>query len=489
MQKGVCVAQHTPVQCASVWEESMNKKKALSLVLVTALAGSALITGCGSQSTASTDTAATTAATQESAAAESTAAAETETANGELPTIKFVHGYYQTAEEWPAAEVMRQIYADFAELHKDEYTFEAVADETGGEGIYNTALNDLSSGEFYDIADFGGWDITPVASEAGAILDLKPYLDEDQAFKDGVGVCYDQNLTDDGKIYTVREQVEAIGFWYNENLFNEAGADTPDKWQTWDDFNTAVDKLVAAGINPFGLNGGWPSNILTGASLQRNEASREFYQNGLNVTDFNTDAFKETVAFMQDDALGKIDTAYFGPGGDDDNAYTDTFKEGKSAMLFNGVWAAGDAAEVDGAKPAVFPTDEPGKKAALMTGGCGLVVSSKLDEAQTAAAIDFLKYMTSPEIAAKIVEAGVGMAPSTTVDYKAIEGNVTDAAGKLLVEACNLCQSADYQSVGFGTAFGGGIEGEMSAKYAGLKDGSKTPDDVAQELNDFVAAE
>ena len=29
----------------------------------------------------------------------------------------------------------------------------------------------------------------------------------------------------------------------------------------------------------------------------------------------------------------------------------------------------------------------------------------------------------------------------------------------------------------------------MSAKYAGLKDGSKTPDDVAQELNDFVAAE
>lgn len=104
----------------------------------------------------------------------------------------------------------RQIYQDFADLHKDEFNFVAVADESGAEGIYNTALNDISGGKFYDIADFGGWNIVPVASAAGLILDLKPYLDEDAGFKAGAGVCYDQNLTADGKIYSVREQIELL---------------------------------------------------------------------------------------------------------------------------------------------------------------------------------------------------------------------------------------------------------------------------------------
>ena len=143
--------------------------------------------------------------------------------DSEKATITFVHGYYHDESEWPAAAQMRQIYQDFADMHKDEFTFVAVPDESGAEGIYNTALNDISGGKFYDIADFGGWDIVPVASAAGLILDLKPYLDADANFKAGAGVCYDQNLTADGKIYSVREQIEAVGFWYNEALFKQAG--------------------------------------------------------------------------------------------------------------------------------------------------------------------------------------------------------------------------------------------------------------------------
>ena len=104
----------------------------------------------------------------------------------EKPTITFVHGFYHDESEWPAAAQMRQIYQDFADMHKDEFTFIAVPDESGTEGIYNTALNDISGGKFYDIADFGGWNIVPVASAAGLILDLKPYLDEDADFKAGL---------------------------------------------------------------------------------------------------------------------------------------------------------------------------------------------------------------------------------------------------------------------------------------------------------------
>ena len=162
-----------------------------------------MVIGCGSKEEPATEEPAATEEEAEAPAAEA----------GELPTITFTHGYYHDESEWPAAAEMRAIYQEFADAHADEFNFVAVADESGAEGIYNTALNDLGAGSFYDIADFGGRDITPVASAAGAIVDLKPYLDEAAAFKAGVGVCYDQNLTADGAIYSVREQIEGVGFW------------------------------------------------------------------------------------------------------------------------------------------------------------------------------------------------------------------------------------------------------------------------------------
>ena len=228
--------------------------------------------------------------------------------DAEKPTITFVHGYYHDESEWPAAAQMRQIYQDFADMHKDAFTFVAIPDESGAEGIYNTALNDISGGKFYDIADFGGWNIVPVASAAGLILDLKPYLDEDAGFKAGAGVCYDQNLTADGKIYSVREQIEAVGFWYNEALFAQAGAKVPAEWDTWADFEEAVDKLVDAGITPFGLNAGWPTNILTAGRFQADEATRAFYAQGAEVASFDDPAFREVMTFMQEKVLQKIDS-------------------------------------------------------------------------------------------------------------------------------------------------------------------------------------
>ena len=217
----------------------MKKKKLISLLLAATCIGSMALTGCGEK--------------------EKGGGKE---ADNELPTVTFTHGYYQDETEWAPAAEMRKIYEEFAEMHKDEFNFVIKADQSGAEGIYNTALNDLSAGEFYDIADFGGWDITDAAASADMIMDLKPYLDKDEDLKAGVGVCYDQNLTEDGKIYTVREQIEGVGFWYNQALFDKAGATTPDKWTSWADFDEAVDKLSDAGISPFSLNAGWPTNIL-----------------------------------------------------------------------------------------------------------------------------------------------------------------------------------------------------------------------------------
>ncbi|MFR0036041.1 MAG: hypothetical protein ACLRXA_23025 [Clostridium sp.] len=64
--------------------------------------------------------------------------------------------------------------------------------------------------------------------------------------------------------------------------------------------------------------------------------------------------------------------------------------------------------------------------------------------------------MTS-RVAARI-ENGIGMAPSTAVDYEALADSVEAPEAKLLVEACRQCQSADYQALGLGNNFGDGSE-------------------------------
>ena len=122
-----------------------------------------------------------------------------------------------------------------------------------------------------------------------------------------------------------------------------------------------------------------------------------------------------------------------------------------------------------------------------MSGGTGLVVSSGLTEAQTTACIAFIKYMTSEEIANKIISYGIGMAPNTNVDYMSLIDMVDAPEAKLLVSACQLCMAADYQVLVLGNQFGD-FEGEIQAKYAGLKDGSKTVDDVVSELDAVIAA-
>lgn len=453
-------------------------KKALALLLSGTMAATALA-GCGAGASSST-----------AASTDSTAASSATTeATGEKPTITFYHGYFQDEATWAPASEMRKLYDEFAELHKDEYTFKAVALDTGNQGVYDKCIQEISAGTFPDIVDAGGMNIVPAASEAGFALDLKPYIDEDADFKAGVGVNYEQNLVD-GKIYTVRDQLETIGFWYNEDLFNKAGADTPDKWQSWDDFNTAVDKLIASPDveTPFSMNQDWPTTILLSGYLLGSEGGRAF---GSSVpTDFNNDAFKGALDFLGTNVLGKVDAAHFTAA--DSEAYREDFFAGKAAMLFNGVWESGSFAGGDLAidpsviKPAVFPTQEAGKTAAIVSASTGYVVNAQLDDVKKQACVDFVKFMTSKETAATIFEKVQAMPASSTIDYDAYINGDYDVTVKSLAEACKLALAADYKLPTAGSVWGEDISSAISSKYAGIFDGSKTTDQIVEELNSLL---
>ncbi len=405
--------------------------------------------------------------------------------NKDLPTITFYHGYFQSEEEWPTAAVMRQLYDEFAEQHKDEYNFVPVAMETGAEGVYNKCIQEIAGGQFPDIVDTSGWNVVPAVSAAGLALDLKPYIDEDETFKAGVGVNYEQNNVD-GKIYTVREQLETMGFWYNEDLFNKAGAKTPDKWESWDDFSVAVEKLSACPDvkTPFSMNQGWPTDILFNAVLLGSKEGRDFLSQPL--TTFDNPAFKSAVEFVSGNVLGCIDTAYFGAA--DSEKYRDDFLQGNAAMEFNGVWEAGAlngelGVDPSVIKPAVFPTQEKGKTAAIMSASCGYVISNQLDDVKTKAAVDFVKFMCSPETAERIFKDALAMPAYLDLDYDKYAGDPNVA---VLAQACKLAAKADYQTRAMSANWDQDVALALGGKYAAMHDGSKTADEIISELNQVL---
>lgn len=74
-------------------------------------------------------------------------------AKDEDNTLEFYHGYYQDESEWAAAQVMRDIYNQFAEEHADgNVTFKAIAVENRDEIV----SAQVSGGAFPDMVDFGG---------------------------------------------------------------------------------------------------------------------------------------------------------------------------------------------------------------------------------------------------------------------------------------------------------------------------------------------
>lgn len=458
-------------------------KKLVSVVLVLCLVLS--FTACSSDKAETTKSDDTT-KNNETSNVESTDKQEETTK--ELPEITFYHGFFQ--DDWQPAVEMRKMYDEFAELHKAEFIFKAVAMESGGEGVYNKCTQEIAAGKVPDIVDLTGYNVIPAASSADLIVDFKPYIDADVDFKAGIGINYDQN-NKDGKIYTVREQLETMGFWYNEDLFIKAGADTPDKWKTWADFGVAVAKLKESKAveTPFTLSQGWTTNILFTSLMMASEDGRNMLAG--NVTDFNNDAFKTAVTFLKENALDQVESDYFVAG--DSDKFREDFFTGKSAMLFNGVWESGSfvgdniTIDVKNIKPAVFPTAEEGKTAAIVSASPGYMIAKNQDQAKIDACIEFVKYMTSKEIADKILTKVMAMPSSTVTDFSKLEfDNNGDVVISNLVTACKFAGGSDYQIAALGVNWGQDISDAIDGKYAGLKDGTKTVEDVVSELNQLL---
>ena len=342
---------------------------------------------------------------------------------GEEDTLEFYHGYYHDESEWPAAKVMRDIYDEFAKTHADgEVKFEPIAVENRDEIV----SAEVAGGNFPDMVDCG-LPLSLAAISQGLVLDLKPYIDENN-LQDAVGLNYTQNDVD-GHIYTVHDQLESRGLWYNTEVFEQAGITAEEAFKDWESFGAAMDKVHELGGDTYGYAAGQGSRYIINAVLASTE---ELTPEGIESEAF-AEAFK--TAAKLDQANGSDHTTE-----DVGNLMDDFNKNGKAAVLFNGVWNASgiDAGLADKIESQIFPGN-----VSVVTAGSGHSISANLSEAETELALEFLAYMVSPEVQAKIF-TGVQANPcNTTLDLKALAEESGDPITQKLAEACTQVNSAE----------------------------------------------
>lgn len=463
------------------------KKKLLSALLCITLVAT-MLSGCGKGKTKEITKETVKNTTTENTTAENTTEKNNDNASsGQV--LEFYHGYFQ--DDWQPAVEMRKIYDAFA---AENPNFKPIAIQTGSDGVAEKVTSEVASGSFPNMVDLAGANALEAAINADLVLDLKQFIDEDQDLLIGVGKTnYTQNNVN-GKIYTVRDQIETQGFWYNESIFIKAGAALPETWKTWEDFSEATKKIREAGYVPFILEES-SSQRLAGAWMGATAGGRTMLE--ALPTEFGTDNLKETLTALGNEIQSNGENNISAKG----DAYRDDFFKGspvgtaKVAMCFNGVWDAGSAASSDfknDIKPATFPAgdNDASIRFSYSSAGAGLAISNTLSEEQQELAIKFLKYMMSDEVQTKIITLCEANPASDRIDYDSLIADpVTSEATKKLIEACKVASTSTYKAKTLNNAWGGDIAKAISDQmllFPTSRDMKSSAQEAVEVLNSLI---
>ena len=214
------------------------KKGAAKKVLCAALAGLMALSmaGCGGSS----ETAATEGDSAGTTTAEQAAEAEGES-TGEQKVIRFMHRF----PDEPYNSFIEAKLHEYEESHPDiKFEISSAQNQEYKERIQVVVGGDEAPDIFFSwVGDF-----TERFIREDLILDLTPYLEADQEWKDSlIESQIAEYTTDDGMVYGIPFRLDCKLFFYNTKIFEENGLTAP---TTWDELIQVCETLKAAGITP-----------------------------------------------------------------------------------------------------------------------------------------------------------------------------------------------------------------------------------------------
>lgn len=355
-------------------------------------------------------------------------------------------------------------------------------EEIAGDQAYVDKMKTyLSMKDLPDLVFTGGYNLLDDALTANALVDLTPYFTEDEEF---ASRFFDDDVdynSRDGKIYGVPVERQPITYFYNKDLFAQAGIAAPAA--TWDDFMGQLQKLKDAGITPVSmdtLESGWLSSLWLSSMIGTLSEDGNDWMNQSMPTDYMQPEVIQAVGYVQ--KMLQEYTTSDALGGKYEHG-ANNFLNGETALIANGPWMVGDFygkgddAFAQKIGTALYPND------GIFSGSMpGYLVGSK-DKAHADAAMEFIKFVTSPEMQLKAVEMYSAIPANKHVELSEtiLEEN------PLLGEIVALQNEAtmvygNYQSLWYSN-----VVSELDRQYPLLAGGTITPEQFAQALTDAAA--
>ena len=387
--------------------------------------------------------------------------------------------WWHNATADPLKGLWASVAKDFEKLHPN-----VTVKVTGyqNEDLQRTLIpNALRSGNPPDLFQaWGGGEIVDQVA-AGYVKDIsadvKPELSAIGPTVSGWQV--------NGKTYGLPFSYGIEGFWYNKDLFKQAGIDAPPT--TLDELNSDVTKLKGAGIVPIAVGAGdkWPAAhwwynfalkdctpaVLKAATSKHVFTDKCFVQAGDDLKTFiATNPFQD----------GFLATpAQTGAG-----SSAGLVANGKAAMELMGHWDPGVMSGLTADKKVPpflgwfnFPgvPGSAGDPTAALGGGDGFACAKKAPPE----CVELLKYIVSVDVQKKFGASGAGL-PVT----KGSESSVTDPN---LVEVLNGKNKASYVQLWLDTSYGANIAGAMNDGIVNLFAGKGTPQDIVKAMQAAAA--
>jgi raffinose/stachyose/melibiose transport system substrate-binding protein len=214
----------------------------------------------------------------------------------------------------------------------------------------------------------------------------------------------------DGATYGLPWKVGMVGFWYNADLWAEAGLDAPA--DTWEGLLEQIQTLEDAGITPVAVGAGdqWPAHFWYSYLMVRlcgSDGMVEIAKDNNFERDCVIEAGQKVLDLV---GLEPFQEGYLGAGWDAPDGESGTMANEQAAMDLMGQWAPGafaaqldleDASEIPWTVGwAPFPEVAGG--AGVPTEGFGGVDGFVVGADAPPETIEFLKYIVSPEIQRQI---------------------------------------------------------------------------------------
>ncbi|HLT83219.1 MAG TPA: extracellular solute-binding protein [Phototrophicaceae bacterium] len=313
--------------------------------------------------------------------------------------------------------------------------------------------------------------------EAGLTMDLSEVAAE-EIEKIGPSVAGWQYQ---GKTYALPFSVGVVGFWYNTDLFEQAGiTEAP---ETMDDLYAAIDALKGAGIEPISVGAGdkWPAAHYWYYFSVR-ECSEDVLIEAGETMDFSDECFiragedlEELVAAEPFNAGFLATPAQTGP-----TSASGLLATEQVAMELAGHWEPGVMQGLTednqglGDKTGWFPFPQveggEGDPDAPMGGGDAWACSADAPPE----CVDFIKYLLSDEVQTGFAELDMGVPTNP-----AAVGSITNP---VLADLVTIRDEAPYVQLYLDTLFGENVGGAMNDAIALVFAGQAGPQDVVDAI-------